>query len=188
MNTTTTHDFCGISSGAETTTDYSDFTKHQSVVGEIRDIGKQMNDSINKSGLGCRWWMLLKDTPYTKGDVNLAGWNSKADYNRGKMAFNTPTPDGESESDEEELPGDLIAGATDPKITITYTMAGGGSHWWNYEVHFKDGEQTDVYINNTHGKFRQRNQILYYHDDQPDQVRLEDRDFSDEKWHELVRY
>ena len=92
MNTTTTHDFCGISSGAETTTDYSDFTKHQSVVGEIRDIGKQMNDSINKSGLGCRWWMLLKDTPYTKGDVNLAGWNSKADYNRGKMAFNTTTP------------------------------------------------------------------------------------------------
>ena len=89
MNTTTTHDFCGISSGAETTTDYSDFTKHQSVVGEIRDIGSQMNDSINKSGLGCRWWMLLKDTPYTKGDVNLAGWNSKADYNRGKMAFNT---------------------------------------------------------------------------------------------------
>ena len=94
MNTTTTHDFCGISSGADyssvfTTTDYSDFTKHQSVVGEIRDIGKQMNDSINKSGLGCRWWMLLKDTPYTKGDVNLAGWNSKADYNRGKMAFNT---------------------------------------------------------------------------------------------------
>ena len=71
MNTTTTHDFCGISSGAETTTDYSDFTKHQSVVGEIRDIGKQMNDSINKSGLGCRWWMLLKDTPYTKGGSNL---------------------------------------------------------------------------------------------------------------------
>jgi len=94
----------------------------------------------------------------------------------------------ESESDEEELPGDLIAGATDPRTVITYTMAGGGSHWWNYEVHFKDGEQTDVYINNTNGKFHQRNQILYYHDDQPDQVRLEDRDFSDEKWHELVRY
>ena len=48
--------------------------------------------------------------------------------------------------------------------------------------------QTDVYINNTHCQFHQRHRILYNHDDQPGQVRLEDRDFSDEKWHELVRY
>ena len=92
MNTTTTHHCpCCTSTGAETTADYSDFPKHQSFVGEIRDIGKQMNDTINESGIRCRWWMLLKETPYTKGDVNLAGWNSQADYNRGKMAFNTNT-------------------------------------------------------------------------------------------------
>ena len=36
---------------------------------------------------------------------------------------------------------------------ITYTMAGGGSHWWNYEVHYdKDGEQKYVYVNNRHGQ------------------------------------
>ena len=32
--------------------------------------------------------------------------------------------------EEEELAGDLCAGACDPRTVITYTMASGGAHWY----------------------------------------------------------
>ena len=94
----------------------------------------------------------------------------------------------ESES-EDELEGDCCAGATDPRIVITYTMAGGGSHWWNYEVHYgADGEQEAVYINNKNGKEYQRGERLFHHEEHPDQLRIEARDFEQKDWHEMVHY
>jgi hypothetical protein len=32
-------------------------------------------------------WSMLNDTPYTKGEVDLANWNSKADNDKGREAF-----------------------------------------------------------------------------------------------------
>jgi hypothetical protein len=95
----------------------------------------------------------------------------------------------EEEDEEEELPGDLCAGASDPATVIIYTMAGGGAHWWNYEVHYDDdGQQSEVYINSINGCRFQRGQVLFYYEDMPDQLRLEDRDFDEDKWNEMVHY
>ena len=95
-----------------------------------------------------------------------------------------------SESESEDEPeGDCCAGATDPRIVITYTMAGGGSHWWNYEVHYgADGEQEAVYINNKNGKEYKRGERLFHHEEHPDQLRIEARDFEHKDWHEMVHY
>ena len=101
----------------------------------------------------------------------------------------TPTKVGDpSESESEDEPeGDCCAGATDPRIVITYTMAGGGSHWWNYEVHYDaDGEQEAVYINNKNGKEYKRGERLFHHEEHPDQLRIEARDFEHKDWHEMV--
>ena len=97
----------------------------------------------------------------------------------------------ESEEEEEDEPeGDCCAGATDPRIVITYTMAGGGAHWWNYEVHYdiESGEQKELYINNKNGKEYQRGERLFHHEEHPDQLRIEARDFEQQDWHEMVHY
>ena len=99
----------------------------------------------------------------------------------------------EEEEEEEELAGDLCAGASDPYRVITYTMAGGGAHWWEYEVHYDDeGQQKRVYRNDTNGSrvlFNfQRGRVLFYYEDQPDQLRLEDTDFECDKWVLLEHY
>ena len=52
--------------------DESDHKQHrQSVVGEIRAIGKQMNDTIDKSGIGYRWWMLAVEPGAIQQPVRL---------------------------------------------------------------------------------------------------------------------
>ena len=95
----------------------------------------------------------------------------------------------EEEEEEEELPGALCAGASDPATVIIYTMAGGGAHWENYEVHYDDdGQQAEVYINNINGHHYQWNQVLFYYEDLPDQFRLEDKDFDEDKWIQLEHY
>ena len=93
----------------------------------------------------------------------------------------------ESES-EEELEGDWCYGDTDPRTVITYTMAGGGAHWWNYEVHFDVDVQKEVYVNNTNGRHRKRGEKLFYHKVQTDKLRLEHNDFDleNEDWVELM--
>ena len=100
-----------------------------------------------------------------------------------------PVCEDSSDEEEEELAGDLCYGASDPMTAIIYTMAGGGAHWWNYEVHYDDaGQQANVYINNIHGCHQQYNQLLFFHEDHPDQLRLEDDDFEADKWNQLVHY
>jgi hypothetical protein len=93
-----------------------------------------------------------------------------------------------SSNDPEEI-GDRVAGATEPRTVITYTMAGGGSHWWNYEVHFdKDGTQQEVYVNNKDGKRLEDGMRIFYNEDDADLFRLEPADFTDEKWPEFQRF
>ena len=59
----------------------------------------------------------------------------------------------------------------------------------NYEVHYDaDGEQEDVYINNTDGRHHQRGMMLFYYEDLPDQFRLEDRHFKADQWYPMVYY
>ena len=96
----------------------------------------------------------------------------------------------DEEEEEEALRGDLCAGASDPCTVILHTMAGGGAHWWNYEVHYdqSSGEQECVYINDINGQRYQRGKRLYYHEDNGDQLLLEDKDFGDEKWHEMMHH
>ena len=96
----------------------------------------------------------------------------------------------EDDSDEEEeLAGDWCYGASKPTTVIIYTMAGGGDHWWNYEVHYDDdGQQAYVSINNINGKHYQRKKVLFYYEDKPDQLRLEDDDFNEDKWIQLEHY
>ena len=40
---------------------------------------------------GWRYWRFLEDTPYTLGEMNLAGWNSYDELVKGKKAFRTIT-------------------------------------------------------------------------------------------------
>ena len=94
-----------------------------------------------------------------------------------------PVCEDSSDEEEEELAGDLCYGASDPYKVITYTMAGGGAHWWEYEVHYDDkGQQAKVFrndINCSRVLFAfQRGRVLYYYEDKPDQLRLEDTDFE----------
>ena len=46
----------------------------------------------------------------------------------------------------------------------------------------------EVYINDINGCHYQRGQMLFYYEDLPDQLRLEDRDFEADKWHPMVHY
>ena len=94
-----------------------------------------------------------------------------------------------SDSDTCEYQGDRCYGASVPATVITYIMAGGGAHWWHHEVHFDtDGEQRAVYINDTNGKRLMRNKVLFFHDEDADMLLLEDADFTDDHWHQLVHY
>ena len=96
-----------------------------------------------------------------------------------------------SESESEDEPeGECCAGATDPRIVITYTMAGGGAHWENWEVHYDiaDGQQKELYINNITGHNHEYGMKLFYHEDHPDQLRIEAKDFEQEDWQEMVHY
>ena len=89
----------------------------------------------------------------------------------------------EEEEEEEELAGHLCAGASNPTTVITYTMADGGDDWWEYEVHYDaDGQQTEVYINDTDGHEYLLHQVLFYYEDQPDQLRVGPRCFDEDKW------
>jgi hypothetical protein len=83
----------------------------------------------------------------------------------------------EEEEEEEEPEGDYCYGASKPSTVIMYTMAGGGAHWWNYEVHFQESEQIEVYINNESGKHLQWNKRLFC-DDSGNYMLLEDKDFE----------
>jgi len=42
---------------------------------------------IEKEEWGWRYWRMLEDTPYTRGEKDLAGWNSQDDNLKGKEAF-----------------------------------------------------------------------------------------------------
>ena len=96
----------------------------------------------------------------------------------------------ESEEEEDEPEGECCAGATDPRIVITYTMAGGGAHWENWEVHYdiESGEQKELYINNKNGHHYEYGMRLFYHEEHPDQLRIEARDFEQKDWNEMVHY
>ena len=83
--------------------------------------------------------------------------------------------DDESDDEEQEPLGDYCYGASKPSTVIMYTMAGGGAHWWNYEVHFQESEQIKVYINNESGKHLQWNKRLFC-DDSGNYLLLEDKD------------
>ena len=96
-----------------------------------------------------------------------------------------------SESESEDEPeGECCAGATDPRIVITYTMAGGGAHWENWEVHYDiaSGEQKELYINNKNGHHYEYGMRLFRHEEHPDQLRIEANDFEQKDWHEIVHY
>ena len=72
---------------------------------------------------------------------------------------------------------------------ITYTMAGGGSHWWNYEVHFdEDGHQKYVYVNNQHGKREETGGHLWTNGDRL--VYQSEQPFADseEPWFEIHNF
>ena len=102
-----------------------------------------------------------------------------------KKVVTSPTP-----SEEPESVGDWCYGASEPKTFITYTMAGGGSHWWNYVAYFdKDGEQTDVYIESTDGREHQDNRTLWANDNHlvlsVDAPKSNDDDDNEGDWHQL---
>lgn len=78
--------------------------------------------------------------------------------------------------------GDYCFGHTDPVKVVFYTMAGGGAHWWNYEVHYdvETGEQLEVYVNNIEGRSCQQNKRLFVWG--CDYLRLEHWEFEHEDW------
>jgi len=84
-----------------------------------------------------------------------------------------------------DIEGDYCYGASVPCTTVTYTMAGGGGHWWNYEVQFKEGEQVLVYINSNKGRALQLGKTLFV-SECGDYLRLEDHDFEKDDWHPLI--
>ena len=43
-----------------------------------------MDYGLHKEEEGFGWWQLLEDTPYTKGEEKLAGWNSADDAKKGR--------------------------------------------------------------------------------------------------------
>ena len=105
------------------------------------------------------------------------------------MSNNSEYNNSDTES-EPELEGANCAGASYPRIVITYTMAGGGAHWENWEVHYdiESGDQKELYINNINGHHYEYGMKLFYHEDEPDQLRIEATDFEQEDWQEMVHY
>ena len=86
--------------------------------------------------------------------------------------------------------GDHCYGASKPDVVIYYEMAGGGAHWWKYEVHYEadTGEQNAVYILDQHGRHHKTQMRLYYHEENSDCLLLADIKFSHEMWHEMMHY
>ena len=98
------------------------------------------------------------------------------------------------ESDFEEPEGDYCHGASKPTTVVRYTMAGGGAHWWLYEVHFTESgyaykEQSEVYIVNEQGRHLQSGMRLYSNDDY---LMLETDDYytrtGDSSWRQIELY
>lgn len=60
-------------------------------------------------------------------------------------------------------------------------MAGGGAHWWNYEVHYDDTgeEQLEMYINNINGRHYQADMRLFVLDSH---LRMEHEKFCEGEW------
>ena len=81
--------------------------------------------------------------------------------------------------------GDLCVEQSDPRTVITYTMDD-GPNWWNYEVHYEDGEQVDVYVNSWRDKKHASGQRIFRHKENTWLFRLESVDFEDEMWKELT--
>ena len=97
-------------------------------------------------------------------------------------------------SDIEEPEGDYCYGASEPTTVVRYTMAGGGAHWWLYEVHFTESgyaykEQSEVYIVNGQGRHLQSGMRLYSNDDY---LMLETDDYytrtGDSSWRQIELY
>jgi len=51
---------------------------------------------------GWRYWRCLEDTPYTLGEINLAGWNSYEEMVKGKKAFRSIGQEHDDDSDDDE--------------------------------------------------------------------------------------
>ncbi len=84
--------------------------------------------------------------------------------------------------------GKFSCGVSRPVTMVTYAMAEGGGHWWDYEVHFdEEGEQIEVYINDIQGRHYRHKRFLYYHEDDPKHLQLKDAMFGDDKW-KLLKY
>jgi hypothetical protein len=86
--------------------------------------------------------------------------------------------------------GDYCYGASEPSIVRTFTMAGGGAHWWEYVVHFDptSGEQTAVYIHSAAGMDFMQEKCLFwrqYDGNREVHLRLEWSDFDDADWRKL---
>ena len=83
-------------------------------------------------------------------------------------------------------------GATDHPVTvITYIMGDECIHWGHYQVHFgADGNQLEVHLEcaDGGGTHPMHNQVLFFHDEDPDMLLLEDADFFDDHWHPLFHY
>ena len=154
------------------------------------------NDPLDETWVYCAhtgWYCPSHSQTSNCGDTECVGCNPAWFFNKGEDSKEDKEDkeDEESESESEDEPeGECCAGATDPRIVITYTMAGGGAHWENWEVHYDiaDGEQKELYINNITGHHREYGMKLFYHEDETDQLRIEAKDFEHEDWHEMVHY
>ena len=159
-----------------------------------------MSSSFNSTARQC----ITCSTPYVK-DQTFENHNDHGDWmcencwvneamnsclNMAAMLNNSTLEQAATaETEPEEHRGDRCLGTIDPVTVITYTMAWGGSHWWNYEVHFDaDGNQLDVHINDTNGTRLMPNKVLFFHDEDADMLLLEAAGFTDDHWHQLVHY
>tara|TARA_R110002051_G_scaffold3679_3_gene19848 strand:- start:6995 stop:7390 length:396 start_codon:yes stop_codon:yes gene_type:complete len=48
---------------------------------------------------------------------------------------------------------------------VNITMAGGGSHWWNYEIIFDDDEDYEVYVISKDGREERASRIFFEEDE-----------------------
>lgn len=99
--------------------------------------------------------------------------------------------EGEEDNEEDNEQGDYCYGVTSRVVRITYEMAGGGPHWWNYVVEFEpeeEGEQKAVFVESSSGLERQDKELFThedgYHLKLASQEDMEDND----AWTLLVYY
>ena len=87
--------------------------------------------------------------------------------------------------EEEELPGELCF-CTEELTTVSYMMHSaepGFSYMVQYDA---DGHQKCVYIQDNNGMRLQEAKRIFYHNDNPDQLRCEHHAFEDSNWTELT--